>query len=175
MCSAGGALFRDLISPHCAAAPRCRNRCGMAVEGPFLFSRPAHAHRDTLYQDLRDRPGQRLLHRLRAHRRGDRGVDQPPARPSPRHHGNLARSPQQHSVPRQPLRGSRAAAPLTKSVRTGVGVCQIRLASIFLTCAISPNLVLKSQRGCSSMVEQQPSKLNTRVRFPSPALLSLLL
>ena len=23
--------------------------------------------------------------------------------------------------------------------------------------------------GCSSMVEQQPSKLNTRVRFPSPA------
>ncbi len=25
--------------------------------------------------------------------------------------------------------------------------------------------------GCSSMVEQQPSKLNTRVRFPSPALL----
>ena len=25
-------------------------------------------------------------------------------------------------------------------------------------------------RGCSSMVEQQPSKLNTRVRFPSPAL-----
>ena len=24
-------------------------------------------------------------------------------------------------------------------------------------------------RGCSSMVEQQPSKLNTRVRFPSPA------
>ena len=24
--------------------------------------------------------------------------------------------------------------------------------------------------GCSSMVEQQPSKLNTRVRFPSPAL-----
>src|SRR5436309_11504391 len=26
------------------------------------------------------------------------------------------------------------------------------------------------RRGCSSMVEQQPSKLNTRVRFPSPAL-----
>ena len=26
-----------------------------------------------------------------------------------------------------------------------------------------------SGRGCSSMVEQQPSKLNTRVRFPSPA------
>jgi hypothetical protein len=25
------------------------------------------------------------------------------------------------------------------------------------------------ERGCSSMVEQQPSKLNTRVRFPSPA------
>jgi hypothetical protein len=25
------------------------------------------------------------------------------------------------------------------------------------------------RRGCSSMVEQQPSKLNTRVRFPSPA------
>ena len=25
------------------------------------------------------------------------------------------------------------------------------------------------KRGCSSMVEQQPSKLNTRVRFPSPA------
>ena len=29
--------------------------------------------------------------------------------------------------------------------------------------------------GCSSMVEQQPSKLNTRVRFPSPALLTVLL
>ena len=25
-------------------------------------------------------------------------------------------------------------------------------------------------RGCSSMVELQPSKLETRVRFPSPAL-----
>ena len=25
------------------------------------------------------------------------------------------------------------------------------------------------RRGCSSMVEQQPSKLMTRVRFPSPA------
>src|SRR5262249_17765275 len=28
---------------------------------------------------------------------------------------------------------------------------------------------LFSERGCSSMVEQQPSKLMTRVRFPSPA------
>ncbi len=28
---------------------------------------------------------------------------------------------------------------------------------------------LDAFRGCSSMVEQQPSKLNTRVRFPSPA------
>ena len=28
---------------------------------------------------------------------------------------------------------------------------------------------LDALRGCSSMVEQQPSKLNTRVRFPSPA------
>jgi hypothetical protein len=27
-------------------------------------------------------------------------------------------------------------------------------------------------RGCSSMVEHQPSKLDTWVRFPSPALLS---
>lgn len=27
----------------------------------------------------------------------------------------------------------------------------------------------QTQRGCSSMVEQQPSKLNTRVRFPVPA------
>src|SRR5512134_2200410 len=26
-----------------------------------------------------------------------------------------------------------------------------------------------SKRGCSSMVEQKPSKLTTRVRFPSPA------
>jgi hypothetical protein len=30
-------------------------------------------------------------------------------------------------------------------------------------------LVDRPKRGCSSMVEQQPSKLNTRVRFPSPA------
>ena len=29
---------------------------------------------------------------------------------------------------------------------------------------------IPGSRGCSSMVEQQPSKLNTRVRFPSPAL-----
>src|SRR6185312_15716250 len=28
---------------------------------------------------------------------------------------------------------------------------------------------VRSVRGCSSMVEQQPSKLMTRVRFPSPA------
>ena len=28
---------------------------------------------------------------------------------------------------------------------------------------------LRAAGGCSSMVEQQPSKLNTRVRFPSPA------
>src|ERR1043166_477880 len=27
----------------------------------------------------------------------------------------------------------------------------------------------KRERGCSSMVEQKPSKLTTRVRFPSPA------
>ena len=27
----------------------------------------------------------------------------------------------------------------------------------------------KGLRGCSSMVEHQPSKLDTRVRFPSPA------
>jgi hypothetical protein len=32
----------------------------------------------------------------------------------------------------------------------------------------SDKIMLKG-RGCSSMVEQQPSKLNTRVRFPSPA------
>src|ERR1700710_67062 len=30
-------------------------------------------------------------------------------------------------------------------------------------------IVDRPARGCSSMVEQQPSKLNTRVRFPSPA------
>src|SRR5665647_1973109 len=28
---------------------------------------------------------------------------------------------------------------------------------------------IANRRGCSSMVEQQPSKLNTRVRFPLPA------
>ena len=31
------------------------------------------------------------------------------------------------------------------------------------------NWVLQYQRGCSSMVELQPSKLTMRVRFPSPA------
>src|SRR4030081_3181452 len=30
-------------------------------------------------------------------------------------------------------------------------------------------MIVDPSRGCSSMVEQQPSKLNTRVRFPSPA------
>jgi hypothetical protein len=30
-------------------------------------------------------------------------------------------------------------------------------------------LTWSSNRGCSSMVEQKPSKLMTRVRFPSPA------
>ena len=39
---------------------------------------------------------------------------------------------------------------------------------------VSPRRALRGtghrrRRGCSSMVEQQPSKLNTRVRFPSPA------
>ena len=29
--------------------------------------------------------------------------------------------------------------------------------------------IVTARRGCSSMVEQQPSKLMTRVRFPSPA------
>ena len=33
----------------------------------------------------------------------------------------------------------------------------------------SPTILVSSVRGCSSMVEQQPSKLMTRVRFPSPA------
>src|ERR1700738_3630257 len=32
-----------------------------------------------------------------------------------------------------------------------------------------PKPVTHELSGCSSMVEQQPSKLNTRVRFPSPA------
>ena len=35
-------------------------------------------------------------------------------------------------------------------------------------CAL-PCGVFKNTRGCSSMVERQPSKLTTRVRFPSPA------
>jgi hypothetical protein len=34
---------------------------------------------------------------------------------------------------------------------------------------LPPCRYLSSICGCSSMVEQQPSKLNTRVRFPSPA------
>jgi hypothetical protein len=37
------------------------------------------------------------------------------------------------------------------------------------TRAPVPKPVTHELRGCSSMVEQQPSKLNTRVRFPSPA------
>ena len=36
-------------------------------------------------------------------------------------------------------------------------------------CQTAPGGAYLRQRGCSSMVEQQPSKLNTRVRFPSPA------
>ena len=46
-------------------------------------------------------------------------------------------------------------------------------------CRAGPNVALgvwfvvrlrgDSERGCSSMVEQKPSKLTTRVRFPSPA------
>jgi hypothetical protein len=35
--------------------------------------------------------------------------------------------------------------------------------------AARPAVLGDRRRGCSSMVEQQPSKLNTRVRFPSPA------
>ncbi len=35
--------------------------------------------------------------------------------------------------------------------------------------SLSGDSALLPRRGCSSMVEQQPSKLNTRVRFPSPA------
>src|SRR5882762_3629706 len=36
-------------------------------------------------------------------------------------------------------------------------------------CQVSRSVAYLRRRGCSSMVEQQPSKLNTRVRFPSPA------
>ncbi len=36
------------------------------------------------------------------------------------------------------------------------------------TRSVCAEIMLK-KCGCSSMVEQQPSKLNTRVRFPSPA------
>ena len=36
-------------------------------------------------------------------------------------------------------------------------------------CRFSEKIMLEKRCGCSSMVEQQPSKLNTRVRFPSPA------
>ena len=35
--------------------------------------------------------------------------------------------------------------------------------------ALKAGVLSRSECGCSSMVEQQPSKLNTRVRFPSPA------
>ena len=35
--------------------------------------------------------------------------------------------------------------------------------------AFESSLLCRPMRGCSSMVEQKPSKLTTRVRFPSPA------
>src|SRR5689334_3755557 len=38
-----------------------------------------------------------------------------------------------------------------------------------MSCQAGANAAYLPPRGCSSMVEQQPSKLNTRVRFPSPA------
>ena len=45
--------------------------------------------------------------------------------------------------------------------------CEMQVA--IAPCVAYPVDGLAIARGCSSMVEQQPSKLMTRVRFPSPA------
>ena len=58
------------------------------------------------------------------------------------------------------------------------GMGQRRAASPAISrCALAPDRrsgIKGDRRGCSTMVVQQPSKLNTRVRFPPPAPISLL-
>ena len=57
-----------------------------------------------------------------------------------------------------PRNDERGAEPWADLTETAPLPCQKGRAGAYL-----------GRRGCSSMVEQQPSKLNTRVRFPSPA------
>ena len=69
------------------------------------------------------------------------------------------------SSPTSPtIRGAGCQGSGVKSAGGGVQVSVVEM--VFLT---PDTWNLASECGCSSMVEQQPSKLNTRVRFPSPA------
>jgi hypothetical protein len=74
----------------------------------------------------------------------------------------LAPSDDDHARASAPIGAARARSPLAVAAPRG---CQypiaIRGERFAPTC--------RRMRGCSSMVEQQPSKLMTRVRFPSPA------
>jgi hypothetical protein len=63
--------------------------------------------------------------------------------------------------------GSIPVTPTTNNLICGSGsVVERHLAKVNVA---SSNLVFRSICGCNSMVECQPSKLVTRVRFPSPA------
>src|SRR5580704_16647838 len=54
----------------------------------------------------------------------------------------------------------------SRSGRRGVTSIFSTFADTYIVCA---SRRVCASRGCSSMVEQKPSKLMTRVRFPSPA------
>ena len=63
------------------------------------------------------------------------------------------------SAATKPSRGQRTRAPGWPRLRLAMTTPKMNRG----------NAAKPLKRGCSSMVEQQPSKLNMRVRFPSPA------
>ena len=55
---------------------------------------------------------------------------------------------------------------IAKKLLTNKTVCYI----LIIVAAVKRSVITEAtMRGCSSMVEHQPSKLDTWVRFPSPA------
>ena len=70
-------------------------------------------------------------------------------------------------VNNNPDSGSENQEPETEIEREVLGVENHSVGGLALDSGLS---TFDELGGCSSMVEQQPSKLMTRVRFPSPAL-----
>jgi hypothetical protein len=93
---------------------------------------------------------------------------------------DTSRSPHHNGPRKPPCRKAGLLVDVLRATATVVtlGECPERqrgrtvnpLADAFVgSSPTSPTTARRAARGCSSMVEQQPSKLMTRVRFPSPA------